>query len=143
MQTFLLKLIIAVLSVSCLHAQTLEFNFVESSAGDVVIDTTYDQYGNPEITSYVLKEMNCELSDTNNVASIRIKLGSEQDGSDILNQSFDFNGQVLSPTLSMERLGIICHFTLGQLETRDFTFLKLEALSSSGTILGFYNGLLN
>lgn len=142
MQTFLLLLFSAIISISCLQAQTLEFNFVESSVSDVVVDTSYDQYGNPELTSYVLKELNCELNDTNNVASIRIKLGSEQDGSDILNQSFDFNGQVLSPSLSMERLGIICHFTLGQLEARDFTFLKLEALSSSGSVLGTYNGML-
>ncbi len=142
MQTFLLLLFSAIISVSCLQGQTTEFSFVESSSTDVVVDTTYDQYGNPELSSSIAKELKCELSDTSNIASIRVKLGTEDQGSDILNQSFDFDGEVISSSLSMTRIGIICNFTLGQLEARDFTFLKLEALSSSGSVLGTYNGML-
>lgn len=142
MQTFLLLLFSAIISVSCLQGQTTEFSFVEGSSTDVVVDSTYDQFGNLELSSSIVKELKCELSDTSSIASIRVKLGTEVQGSDILNQSFDFDGEVISSSLSMTRIGIICNFTLGQLEARDFTFLKLEALSSSGSVLGTYNGML-
>jgi len=125
-----------------LHAQTINFHFVESISGDVVADTTFDAFGNPELSIYVAKSLNCELSDTSGIESIRVFLGSTENGSDILNQTFDFDGELVSENLSMTRLGIICRFEFGPF-SNEFAYLKLEALSPSGSIIGTYTGLLN
>ena len=142
MRTVLLYICVFVFSFCELHAQSINFNFVESISGEIVADTIFDAFGNPQLSISVAKSLTCELSDTTNIASIRVHVGSTENGSDILNQTFNFDGELVSSNLSMSRLGIICRFNLGSI-TADFAYLKLEALSSGGSVIGTYSGLLN
>ena len=143
MRTILLYICIAVFSICNSLAQTIDFQFVESSSTDVQVDSTYDEYGNLELVTSVAKGLSCQVSDTSGIASIRVKLGTEEGASDILNHSFNFSGEVGSAFLSFSRTGIMCQFALGQFVNRDFAYLRLEALSTSGAVLGSYTGMLN
>jgi hypothetical protein len=142
MRTVLLYICVIAFSLCELHAQTINFHFVESIPGDIIADTTFDAFGNPELSISVAKSLNCELSDTSGIESIRVFLGSTENGSDILNQTFDFDGELVSENLIMTRLGIICRFDLGSV-SGETTYVTLDALSSSGSIIGTYTGLLN
>ncbi len=143
MRTILLYICIAVISINTSLAQSINFQFVESISTDVQVDSTYDEYGNLELVTSVAKGLSCEVSDTSGIASIRVKLGTEEGASDILNHSFNFSGEVGSAFLSFSRTGIMCQFALGQFVNRDFAYLRLEALSSTGAVLGSYTGMLN
>ncbi len=142
MRTVLLYICVFAFSICELHAQTISFHFVESISGDIVADTTFDAFGNPELSISVAKSLNCELSDTSGIESIRIKLGTTESGLDVLNQTFDVDGELVSAQLSMTRVGIICRFELGSISDQT-TYLTLEALSSGGSVIGTYSGVLN
>ncbi len=116
---------------------------MESISTDVQVDSTFDEYGNLELVTSVAKGLSCQISDTSGIASIRVKLGTEEGGSDILNYSFNFSGELASAFLSFSRTGIMCQFALGQFVNRDFAYLHLDALSSTGAVLGSYTGMLN
>jgi hypothetical protein len=143
MRTIVLYIYVVAISISNSLAQTIDFQFVESSSTAVQVDSTYDEYGNLELATSVAKGLSCQVSDTSGIASIRVTLGTEESGSDILNHSFNFSGEVASAFLSFSRTGIMCQFALGQFVNRDFAYLRLEALSSTGAVLGFYSGMLN
>jgi len=143
MKSFILILSILWFSSISTIAQSIQFQFVESSSTDVLVDSTYDEFSNLQLSTSISKELTCEVSDTSDIASITVKLGTEAGSSDLMNQSFSFTGEVISAFLSLSRTGIICHFTLGQLVNRDFAYLQLEARSSSGALLGTYSGILN
>jgi hypothetical protein len=143
MRTIVLYIYVLAISISNTLAQSIDFQFVESSSTDVQVDSTYDEYGNLELVTSVAKGLSCELTDTSGIALIRVKLGTEEGTSDILNHSFNFSGEVASAFLSFSRTGIMCQFALGQFVNRDFAYLRLEALSTSGAVLGSYTGMLN
>ena len=129
-------------SVFC-FGQTTQISMVQSVPGDVFTDTTYDSSGNPELLVRADKHLYCELSDTINIATLRIKLGSAEGQSDLLNQNFAFGGQIISETLYLERFGLECRFRLGSFTNRDFAYLSIEALSSGGALITSWQGLLN
>jgi len=139
MKSVFLLLFVFIFSSIYLTAQSIQFQFVESSSTDFLVDSTYDAFSNLQLSTSISKELTCEVSDTSDIASITVKLGTESGSSDLMNQSFSFSGEVVSAFLSLSRTGIICHFALGQLVNRDFAYLQLEARSSSGALLGAYS----
>ncbi|MEZ5173350.1 MAG: hypothetical protein R2850_07535 [Bacteroidia bacterium] len=143
MRKIVLIIYVCVFSSLAALAQTPEITFVQSIPGDVSTDTTYDSNGNPVLAVTVEKFMECELNDTTGIGFIRVKLGTEENGQDILNQNFAWAGQTISSDLYMQRIGLGCRFKLGSFTNRDFAYLTIEALSSGGAVITSWQGILN
>lgn len=125
-------------------AQTaLEINFVSSTTDIVEIINSTDSEGNlvPQLTKQ--STLSFELSDTTNVGSIRIKLGTTEAGSEILNEVFDIDGQVLSSGHSMQRVGRSCRFDLGQFSSNNVVYLRIECRSTNNAIVATHASILN
>lgn len=104
--------------------------------------------------------MYIELRYTSQLTNIRIKLGTAQNAADVLNQTFSFaeaaplslneaalpdgtliNWNATLPQPAFFRTGINCSITLGGFVNVNSSFITLEALSSSGSVLGTYSGI--
>jgi hypothetical protein len=144
MEKRLLLSLISILFTLISVAQTgIQLNFVNSTTDIVEIVDSTDPEGNlvPQITKQ--STLSFELSDTTNINSIRIKLGSSEAGTDILNEVFDFDGQVVASGHSMQRIGILCQFDLGQFVSNNAVYLIIECLSSTNSVLASHSAILN
>jgi hypothetical protein len=147
---------ICVLAAFAGKAQNVTFNQLLVSTVDFKKDTLQNNVVN---TSEV-KKVYFELSDTSQLANVRVKLGTTQNGSDVLNQTFGFadapnlsfnpaalpDGTIINwnaalPQPAFFRTGINCSITLGNFVNVSSSYITLEALSNSGTILGTYSGI--
>jgi hypothetical protein len=135
--------------------QNITFNQLLVSTVDFKKDTLQ----NNVVNTNEVKKVYFELSDTAQLANVRLKLGTTQNGSDILNQTFSFadapelsfnpaalpDGTIINwlalPQSAFFRTGINCSITLGNFVNVSSSFITLEALSNSGTVLGTYSGI--
>jgi len=136
-------------------AQNVAFNQLLVSTVDFKKDTLQ----NNVVNTNEVKKVYFELSDTAQLANVRVKLGTTQNGSDILNQTFSFadapdlsfnpaalpDGSIINwsvlPQPAFFRTGINCSITLGNFVNVSSSFITLEALSNSGVVLGTYSGI--
>jgi hypothetical protein len=135
--------------------QNITFNQLLVSTVDFKKDTLQ----NNVVNTNEVKKVYFELSDTAQLANVRVKLGTTQNGSDILNQTFSFadapdlsfnpaalpDGSIINwsvlPQPAFFRTGINCSITLGNFVNVSSSFITLEALSNSGVVLGTYSGI--
>jgi hypothetical protein len=114
---------------------------------------------NNVVNTNEVKKVYFELSDTAQLANVRVKLGTTQNGSDVLNQTFGFSdaadlsfnpaalpdGTIINwsalPQPAFFRTGINCSITLGNFVNVSSSFITIEALSNSGAVLGAYSGI--
>ena len=94
------------------------------------------------INIHEYKEISTELSDTTNIISIRVKLGSTSDASDLQLNTYNFSGESLSSQLWFSRRVNILQIGLGDLINIEQCYIRIEALDTSGAVLGFYSGIL-
>jgi len=135
--------------------QNITFNQLLVSTVDFKKDTLQ----NNVVNTNEVKKVYFELSDTAQLANVRVKLGTTQNGSDILNQTFSFadapdlsfnpaalpDGSIINwsvlPQPAFFRTGINCSITLGNFVNVSSSFITVEALSNSGVVLGTYSGI--
>ena len=148
-------LALCILSAIAGKAQNVAFNQLLVSTVDFKKDTLQNNVVN---TSEV-KKVYFELSDTAQIVNVRVKLGTTQNGSDVLNQTFGFadatnlsfnpaalpDGTIINwsalPQPAFFRTGINCSITLGNFVNVSSSFITLEALNSAGTLIGTYSGI--
>jgi hypothetical protein len=144
MEKRLLLFVLCVLFTLFSAAQSgIQLNFVSSTTDIVEILNSTDSDGNlvPQITKQ--SSLSFELSDTVNIGTIRIKLGSSESGAEILNEVFDIGGQILSSGHSMQRVGLSCKFDLGQFSSNNVVYLSIECRSSTNAVLASHAAILN
>ncbi len=148
-------LFICVLAAFAGKTQNITFNQLLVSTVDFKKDTLQ----NNVINTNEVKKVYFELSDTAQLVSIRVKLGTTQNASDVLNQTFGFvdapelsfndaalpDGTIINwsalPQPAFFRTGINCSITLGNFVNVASSYITLEALSNSGAVLGTYSGI--
>ena len=136
-------LIVLIFSSSfAMHAQSGLTFFTEQMPGDVRTDSIMDANGNVILQVTEQKQLYVEIKDTLNVHKIEVWLGNTAASNDVLNQQFLFVGQQLSNTLGLIRNGKSMELKLGEWVNREQAHLTLRALSSSGTVVGSYSGML-
>ncbi|HPH82190.1 MAG TPA: hypothetical protein PL185_06435 [Flavobacteriales bacterium] len=130
------------LNISALSGQNaITFDRMES----LTMTSYYDTSGSGSsllVNTHEYKELTTELSDTSNISSIRVKLGTTADASDIQSNTYNFSGEQLSSQLWLNRRVNILQMGLGDLVNREQCFIRIEALDAGGAVLGFYSGIL-
>lgn len=124
-----------------LGQSSITFDRIES----LTVTAYYDTSGSGSsllVNTHEYKELTTELSDTSNISSIRVKLGTTADASDIQSNTYNFSGEQLSSQLWLNRRVNILQMGLGDLVNREQCFIRIEALDAGGAVLGFYSGIL-
>ena len=139
MPTFRKSVLILLLFITTgLHAQPSLFEQVEIQTTTIEKDTV----GSGETLRLSIttgKELTTTLSDTTNIASVRVKLGDSEGSGNLLTQTFSFAGSQASSTIWLERTLNRLRFGLGTLTDKDSYYVKLEALNSGGAVIGEYS----
>ena len=94
------------------------------------------------VHSHEYKELSAELSDTSNISSIRVKLGTTSNASDIQVNTYPFSGEQMSAQLWLSRQVNVLQMGLGDLVNVEQCYIRIEALDTGGSVLGFYSGIL-
>jgi hypothetical protein len=121
---------------------TIQWNQILGETTRAYYDSTVTSGDQLILNVHETKTLSAELNDTSGIAQVRVKLGSQAAGSDLFVQTFSFSGQQLNELVWFQRTGIICRFGLGEFVNMTQSHLTLEALSSSGAVLGTYSGML-
>jgi len=141
LSNLLLLFTVLVNSIDLIGQNTISFERSESYTVEAHYDTLISDVSQI-INIHEYKEISTELSDTTNIASIRVKLGSTSDASDLQINTYNFSGESLSSQLWFSRRNNILQIGLGDLINIEQCYIRIEALDASGAVLGFYNGIL-
>jgi hypothetical protein len=117
------------------------FNRIESLTLTAYYDTT-NSGTSLEVNTHEYKELSTELSDTSNITSIRVILGTTADASDIQLNTYNFSGEHISSQLWLSRRVNTLQLGLGDLVNKEQCFIRIEALDANGLIVGSYSGIL-
>lgn len=128
-------------SLDLIGQNTISFERSESYTVEAHYDTLISDVSQV-INIHEYKEISTELSDTTNIVSIRVKLGSTTDASDLQLNTYNFSGESISSKLWFSRRVNILQIGLGDLVNIEQCYIRIEALDASGSVLGFYNGIL-
>lgn len=125
------------------YAQSaIEWNQILGETTNAYYDSSGTSGDQLILNVHETKTLSAQLNDTSGIAQVRVKLGSQAAGSDLFVQTFSFSGQQLNELVWFQRTGIMCRFGLGEFVNMTQSHLTLEALSSSGAVLGTYSGML-
>ena len=139
----IILLLLSVYTQNETYAQSsISWNQVLGETQSAFYDSVSNGDGLYIINTHETKLLSAQLNDTTSISQVRVKLGSQSGGSNILVQTFSFSGQQVNELVWFERTGISCRFGLGQFVNLVEAHLTIEALSSSGAVLGTYSGML-
>lgn len=138
----LLSVFIFLMVSNNLTSQSISWNYLESLTTDMYSDSSQSNDGVWVLNTHEYKELSGVLTDTSDIASIRLKIGNSAGGSNILLKTFAFSGQSYDQHIWFNRVGSLCRFGLGEFINREQAFLTIETLDSGGGVTSTNSSIL-